>query len=92
MKNKIEKIGELAKLKFTDSEMEDTLIKFQKTLDYISNLEEVDTENVEPLYRVFDYPQVLREDLEGLSLSREDVLINTVEKEYGFFKLMNIMD
>ena len=92
MRDKIIKMGALAKLSFFEDELEEAMLKFQRTLDYIEDLQEVDTEGVEPLYRVFEYSQVLREDNEEESLPREQVLMNTVESEYGFFKLINIID
>lgn len=88
----IEYLAGLAKLNFSDEEKEKLKDDFSNILDFVGNLNKVDTENVEPLYQVYDYKQVLREDVVGESLSREEVLQNTVEKQYGYFKLLNIMD
>ena len=88
----IEYLAGLAKLNFSDEEKEKLKDNFSNILDFVGNLNKVDTENVEPLYQVYDYKQVLREDVVGESLSREEVLQNTVEKQYGYFKLLNIMD
>lgn len=91
-KEEIEYLSDLAKLKFSEEEKEKLKDDFSKVLNSMGDLNRIDTENVEPLYQVYDYKQVLREDVIGESLSREEVLQNTVEKQYGYFKLLNIMD
>ena len=91
-KEEIEYLSDLAKLNFSEEEKESLKSDFSNILDFVGNLSKVDTENIEPLYQVYDYKQVLREDVVGESLSREEVLQNTVEKQYGYFKLLNIMD
>jgi aspartyl-tRNA(Asn)/glutamyl-tRNA(Gln) amidotransferase subunit C len=91
-KEEIEYLSDLAKLKFSEEEKERLKDDFSKVLNFMEDLNKIDTENVDPLYQVYDYKQVLREDIIGESLSREEVLQNTVEKQYGYFKLLNIMD
>ena len=91
-KEKIEQMAGLAKLKISKDEINEFSNKFSQVLEYIDKLHEVNTDNIEPLYQVYDYKQVLREDTVEEGLSREEVLQNTVEKQYGYFKLLNIMD
>ena len=91
-KEEIEYLYDLAKLKFSEEEKEKLKDDFSKVLNSMRDLNKIDTENVDPLYQVYNYKQVLREDVIGESLSREEVLQNTVEKQYGYFKLLNIMD
>lgn len=93
-KEDINKLEEASMIKFSDDERQIFIKKFEESLNRIQCLEEVDTENVEPLYQVFDYDQKLREDKynEDMTLTREEVLQNTREKQYGYFKLLNIMD
>ena len=92
LKEDVEYLSDLAKLKFSEEEKEELKDEFSKVLKFLQNLNKIDTEDIEPLYQVYDYKQVLREDIVGESLSREEVLQNTVEKQYGYFKLLNIMD
>lgn len=91
-KEEIEYLSDLAKLKFSEEEKEKLKDDFSKVLNSMRDLNKIDTENVDPLHQVYNYKQVLREDVIGESLSREEVLQNTVEKQYGYFKLLNIMD
>lgn len=91
-KEQVEYITSLAKLKIEDDKLDDFTKKISDNLKYLEILNEVDTKNVEPLYQVYDYKQVFREDVVEEGLTREEVLENTVEKQYGYFKLLNIMD
>lgn len=93
-KEDIKKIEETSMIKFEGKEKQEIIKKIEESLSRIQCLEEVDTEDVEPLYQVFDYNQKLREDKynEEMTLTRDEVLQNTEEKEYGYFKLLNIMD
>lgn len=93
-KEDIKKIEETSMIKFEGKEKQEIIKKIEESLSRIQCLEEVDTEDVEPLYQVFDYNQKLREDKynEEMALTRDEVLQNTEEKEYGYFKLLNIMD
>ncbi len=93
-KEDIKKLEETSMIKFEGKEKQEIIKKIEESLSRIQCLEEVDTEDVEPLYQVFDYNQKLREDKynEEMTLTRDEVLQNTEEKEYGYFKLLNIMD
>lgn len=91
-KEQVKHIASLAKLRFTEDEIDEFTNKFSEVLNYIEKLNEIDTENVYPTYQVFEYNQVLREDIVKEGLSKDEVLQNTVEKQYGYFKLLNIMD
>ena len=91
-KEQVEYMASLAKLKIEDDKLDGFTKKISENLKYLEILDELDTKDVEPLYQVYDYKQVFREDTVEEGLSREEVLENTVEKQYGYFKLLNIMD
>lgn len=88
----VKHIANLAKLKFSEDELEGFTEKFSDILDYVEKLDAVNTEDVAPTFQVNDHIQELREDIVKEGLSRDEVLQNTVEKQYGYFKLFNIMD
>lgn len=91
-KEQIEYLGSLCKLKFTEEESKELAKEFPSIIEFVDKIKDVDTENIEPLYQVYDYKQVFREDIVEEGLTREEVLQNTVEKQYGYFKLFNIME
>lgn len=91
-KEQVEHMASLAKLRLLEDELDEFTNKLSGVLKYVEILDEVDTKDVEPLYQVYGYNQIFRQDIVEEGLSREEVLQNTVEKQYGYFKLLNIMD
>lgn len=85
-------IADLAKLEFSDEQLEKFTDEFAKIIEYVGQLKEVDTEGVEPTYNISAKIQPLREDVVIPSLPKEDVLKNAPEEQYGYFKLPRIMD
>lgn len=93
-KNEIIHIAKLANLKVTDKEIE----KFQKQLSsvikYVSELEEVDTENTKPTSQTTGLENIKREDTlqENDSLSLEETLSGTENTHNGYFKVSAILE
>lgn len=59
----VEKTAKLAKLKFEPIELASITNKIDVILKMISNLNEVDTSNVLPLYSISDSSQKMRSDI-----------------------------
>lgn len=91
-KEQIEHIANLCKLKFSEEERERIIDEFNATLKDLEILNKIDLENVEPTLSINQHSQRLREDIVTPSLSKEEVLENTVEKQYGYFKLLKIVE
>lgn len=91
-KEDVKYIAELCKLKFSEEELEEFTAEFCRIIGFVELLKEVDTEGVEATYHVSPKIQPLREDKIEPSLSREKVLQNAPEEQYGYFKLPRIMD
>jgi aspartyl-tRNA(Asn)/glutamyl-tRNA(Gln) amidotransferase subunit C len=87
----VKHVANLARLAITEEETE----KFTKQLDAIitfaEQLNELDTENVEPTYHVLDMKNVLREDKSKQGLALEEVLKNAPEHQDGQIKVPSIM-
>lgn len=91
-KEVVKHMAELSKLEFSDEELDHFTEEFSKIIEYVAQLTEIDTEGVEPTYNISQKTQPLREDVVRESLSREEVLKNAPEEQYGYFKLPNIME
>ena len=87
---KVRKVAQLANLKLTESEER----KFQKqlsdVLDYIAVLDELKTSKVKPTFQVTGLKNITGTDETEPSLSLEEVLSNTENKQNGYFKIGNI--
>ncbi len=75
---------------------EEDILKFQKQLsgilDFVGQLNEVDTHNITPTSQVTGLENVFREDVVTPSLSQEEVLSNTKRKYKGFFVVKAIFE
>ncbi len=87
----VEHIGWLASIKIEDEEKDELVEQFNSILDYFQQLDEVDTEGVEPTYRVVDLSNVFREDGACRSLSQGEALRNAPRLEQGYFKSPRIV-
>ncbi|TCO67691.1 Asp-tRNA(Asn)/Glu-tRNA(Gln) amidotransferase subunit GatC [Caldanaerobacter subterraneus] len=91
-KSEVEYIAKLARLKFTEEEIEAMSKELSKILDYVNKLNELDTENVEPTAHIVPIHNVFREDEVKPSMPREKVLMNAPFTEQGCFKVPKIIE
>jgi len=87
----VEHIAELARLKLKDEELEYFTHQLDDILAYIDQLNEIDTENVEPLSYPIEGGNVFREDICKPSLDREQALKNAPEQDGEFFKVPKVI-
>jgi len=90
-KNEILKIASLAKLKFSDEEIEKFTSQFNEILNYMDKLNEIDTENVQPLSHPLDINNVMREDELFNSIETKDALLNAPDKDEQYFKVPKVI-
>ncbi|RKD28998.1 Asp-tRNA(Asn)/Glu-tRNA(Gln) amidotransferase subunit GatC [Thermohalobacter berrensis] len=91
-KEDVKHVAKLARLEFSQEEIEDFTQKFASVIEYVEKLKEVDVEGIEPTYHVHPIKNVMREDKVGKSMDRDKVLSNAPDKETGFFKIPNVLD
>ncbi len=93
-KKDLEHIAWLSRLDLSGEDKEKYTPKLNSVLDYFGELDEVDTEGVEPTYHVLPMSNVFRDDAEGVptrSLPQAEVLSNAPKKQDGFFKAPRMM-
>lgn len=89
--NTVDKIAELAKLKFDDVSKEEIKADLNKMLDFVDKLNELDTKNVEPLIYMLDEEQVLRKDEVKGQVSQQEALKNAPDKDTDYFKVPKVI-
>ena len=87
----IEYVGILAKLSLSGGEKEQARKDMGNMLDYIDRLNELDTEDVEPLYHVFPSENVFREDEVTGGDGSEEMLRNAPARKGDMFAVPNVM-
>ena len=90
-KKDIEKIAELARLKFTEEELDNFTPQMNEILSYMDKLNELDSKNVKPLSHPVEQTNVFREDELKPSISTEDALKNAPSKDEHHFKVPKVI-
>ncbi len=84
-KELIERVSKLARLKLTDDEVTKFTQDFKEILAAFRVLDEIDVSGVESSFRPIEERYVLREDKAKKSISQEESLKFTKNKENGQF-------
>ena len=82
----IDYVGILAKLELSDEEKEQAKQDMSNMLEYVSKLNELDTDSVEPMSHAFPVSNVFRED------DRDNLLANAPEQKDGCYKVPKTFD
>ena len=77
----VKEIASLARLDLSREEIEMFVSQFKDILDYISILNEVDTDNVPPAYLSSANKSVIREDVVEESVPTDEFLVNVPESK-----------
>lgn len=86
------KVARLARLKISAAEVDDYTEKLGSVLAYVESLNEVDTEDVEPMVHAVELSNVFRADEVTASLPRAAALANAPKTDGQFFLVPQILD
>ncbi|MDA0763894.1 MAG: Asp-tRNA(Asn)/Glu-tRNA(Gln) amidotransferase subunit GatC [Proteobacteria bacterium] len=88
----VNKIARLARLNIPENDKDNLIIDLNNILEFVAQLEEVETSNIEPLASVTGHKLPLRID-EVTDGNIEDlVLQNAPEKSSGFFVVPKVIE
>ena len=87
----IDKLANLARLKFDESEKESIKKDLQKMIQFVEKLNELDTTGVEPLLHMSSNINILRTDEVKGSITREAGLQNAATHDEHFFKVPKVI-
>ncbi|MFD1927753.1 Asp-tRNA(Asn)/Glu-tRNA(Gln) amidotransferase subunit GatC [Sporosarcina siberiensis] len=90
-KDNVQYFANFARLGVTDTEAEVFASQLEVLIGFSDILNEVDTENVEPMTHPLHLFNVLREDVPTDVLDREEMLKSVKETESGMIKVPNIL-
>tara|TARA_Y100000590_G_scaffold381816_1_gene451287 strand:- start:4158 stop:4463 length:306 start_codon:yes stop_codon:yes gene_type:complete len=91
-RDEVLKIASLAKLHLSEDEVDLYTDQMNEILDYMHHLDELDTENVEPLSHVLDQLNMTRRDEEEPSLSHDDALSNAPDSDGEYFVVPSVIE
>ena len=90
-KEEVSKIAKLAKLKLNEEQIDNQATQIEKILDYINQLEKIDTTNVPCTTRAIEVINNFRNDTKELYKNRDDLLDLAPSREDDFFKVPKII-
>ena len=88
----VRKVASLSRLDLTDGEVEEFTSQLAAILDYVEKMNELNTDNVEPMAHCLPVSNVFREDSIRQSLGTENTLANAPQRDGEFFKVPKILD
>ncbi len=87
----VRKVAQLARLDLPEAKIATYTGQLERILDYVAQLESVDTEGVPPTTRAVEVVNVTREDRVEPTAVREDLLDQAPQREGDFFRVPKIM-
>ena len=91
-RDQVSKVAQLARLKLNEEQIDNHAIQIEKILDYINQLERIDTNNVPCTTRAIEVTNVVRNDVKEIYDNRDDILELAPSREDDFFKVPKIIN
>ena len=90
--DQVRRIARLARINLTPDELDQFSNQLSDILNYVDQLSELNTENVEPTTHPLKISNVFRQDQIGQSLSNEQALANAPRKHADFFAVPKVLE
>ncbi|MCW8861914.1 MAG: Asp-tRNA(Asn)/Glu-tRNA(Gln) amidotransferase subunit GatC [Rhodospirillales bacterium] len=91
-KQTVERIAFLARIRIPEGEVDALAGELSQIIDWVEQLEAVDTDGVAPMSSVVDVALPLRDDAVASGGIREKVMANAPEAENGFFLVPKVVE
>jgi len=88
----VEHVAKLARLELSEDEKNQFLEQLNKIIGYFNQLNEVNTEGIEPMAHSVPIVNVMREDIAFDANLREEILNNAPQEENGYFRVPKITE
>ena len=90
--NTINKIAKLARIRLSEKEANEFLKDINSILDWVEQLNEVNTDNVEPLTNISSSALTKRKDEAQDMNSSDEILQNSPDKLEGYFAVPKVVE
>ena len=91
-KESLKKIAHLARLQIKPEEETTLLSSMDSVLSWMEQLNEIDTEGVEPLTHILDEANIWRQDISNNTLSRQEALSNAPSKNDTYIMVPKVIE
>lgn len=90
-KEEIQHLAKLSRLDLSNKEIEKFTKEISSILDYVSELQKIDTQNIEPISQVAGLKDVKRKDEAEEFKNKKGIFNNTPNKKGDFFKVKTVL-
>jgi aspartyl-tRNA(Asn)/glutamyl-tRNA(Gln) amidotransferase subunit C len=87
----VEKVSLLARLQLTDDELNSMTEHLSQIIQYVHQLDEINTDDVAPLAHTLDITNVLADDVVEDGLSRDAALQNAPQRDEECFRVPAVL-
>jgi len=91
-KEQVKHVAHLARLAITEEEAEMFTTQLDAIIGFAEQLNELNTENIEPASHVLNMKNVMREDVPEQGLNREEVMKNAPDHHDGQVRVPSILE
>ena len=88
----VARIATLARIRLSEAELEPLAADLSHILNFVEQLNEVDTEGVEPMASVAAMTLAMRDDAVTDGGCRDDILANAPKATKGFFSVPKVVE
>jgi aspartyl-tRNA(Asn)/glutamyl-tRNA(Gln) amidotransferase subunit C len=88
----VAKVALLARLRLSGDELQTFTTQLSSIVDFVAQLQVLDTEGVEPLAHGVDMQNVFRDDVRGPALTREQALANAPRRNSVGFLVPAVLE
>ena len=86
----VKHVAKLARLELTEEEIDKYSKQLGSILQYVEQMNEVDTTEIEPMPHAIPVYNVMREDVVKYEQTKDEMLANAPFEEDGFFRVPKI--
>lgn len=89
--DQVRKVANLARLQLTEAEQQQFTGQLNRILEYVQQLDELDTTDIAPTTRAIEVSNITRPDRLEVFAEREAILASAPDREEDFFKVPKIL-
>jgi len=91
-KETVAKIAHLSRLELKNADLDKMQKDLSNTLEWVDKLNELNTDNIEPLVSMSDNQNIMREDVTKEHISHNDALKNAPKKDSDYIRVPKVLD
>jgi aspartyl-tRNA(Asn)/glutamyl-tRNA(Gln) amidotransferase subunit C len=85
--DEVRKVADLARLELSEADVEIMARQLSAIVEYVNHLQQVNTDNIEPLAHALELHDVFRDDTPAPSLSEDEALANAPARKGNYYSV-----